>query len=64
MLRGRWGVHEVFEMAVDTAVRREIQSKEENEIRKRYTGGQSDGADGARLGRAGKLKKKRGCPVL
>ena len=58
------GVHEVFELAVDTAVGREIQSKEENEARKRYTSGIGDGAAGGLFGKAGKVKKKRGCPVL
>ena len=53
------GVHEVFELAVDTAVGREIQLKEESETRKRYVG--RNGGDG---GKSGKLKRRRGCPVL
>ncbi len=52
------GVHGVFETAVDTAVGREIQLKEESEVsRNRYSG---------RNGESGKakLKRRRGCPVL
>ena len=53
------GVHEVFELAVDTAVGREIQKKEQREVQQ--TSGRSDGAGGA-----GKFKKskKRECRIL
>ena len=57
------GVHEVFELAVDTAVGREIHLREESDARQKYNRGEG-GVIGGRVGKTGKLKKKRGCPVL
>lgn len=60
------GVHEVFELAVDTAVGKEIQMKEESEAREKYgRGGGGVGLGlGGRIVKGGKLRKRRGCPVL
>lgn len=50
------GVHEVFELAVDTAVQREIKAKEE---RDRWNANGSSGA-----GSGMRKLKKRNCPIL
>ena len=52
------GVHEVFELAVDTAVGREIKMKEERE---RWTS--SNGSGGVMSG-GGKRREKKGCRIL
>ena len=53
------GVHEVFELAVETAVGREIQAKQQKHIQQTFGGG--TGAGGA-----AKMKKskKRPCQML
>ncbi|KAL9610119.1 MAG: hypothetical protein Q9167_005165 [Letrouitia subvulpina] len=51
------GVEEVFELAVNTAVRQEIEMKEATE-RDRFAG------SGSGFGWKGKRGKKRGCPIL
>ncbi|KAL9104548.1 MAG: hypothetical protein Q9163_000522 [Psora crenata] len=53
------GVQEVFELAVDTAVEREIKLKEERE-----KWAQHGGAVGGIMGAGGKRGKKRNCPIL
>ena len=53
------GVHEVFELAVDTAVGREIQIKEEREKWAQH-GGNGGGLTGA----GGKRGRKRNCIIL
>lgn len=58
------GVHEVFELAVDTAVGREIQLKEESERRRRFNSGSGDSAKGGPTGKTGMFKKRKGCPIL
>ena len=58
------GVHEVFELAVDTAVGREMKLNEETEARRRYNSGSGDNVLGGRVGKSGMFKKKKGCPIL
>ncbi|KAL9633984.1 MAG: hypothetical protein Q9164_004366 [Protoblastenia rupestris] len=53
------GVHEVFELAVDTAVRREMQIKDEREKLAQHSGG-----GGGSIGSGGKRGKKRDCRIL
>ncbi|KAL9127683.1 MAG: hypothetical protein Q9217_003481 [Psora testacea] len=53
------GVHEVFELAVNTAVGREIQIKEEREKWAQHGNG-----GGVFSGGGGKRGKKRNCPIL
>ena len=53
------GVHEVFELAIDTAVRREMQVKDEREQLAQHSGG-----GGGIIGSGGKRGKKRDCRIL
>lgn len=53
------GVHEVFELAVDTAVGQEIQIKQQTQSRQQY-GGNVATVNGGRM----KKSKKRNCPIL
>ena len=52
------GVHEVFELAVDTAVGREVKMKEERE---RWA---SSSSGGAVTNGGGKRREKKGCRIL
>ena len=56
------GVHDVFELAVDTAVGREIKMKEEREQWAFSGGGRMSGMSGMSGG--GKIGKKRACVIL
>ncbi len=58
------GVHEVFELAVDTAVGMEIRRKEERQMRPQYSGGNGGGMSGGPIGGGGRRDKKRGCRIL
>ena len=54
------GVHEVFELAVDTAVGREIAMKEQRQTQTQFGGNQIGGAGGSN-----KRSKRRGpCSIL